>query len=162
MIRMLATAVALEVCLAAAVTAQVPDLRLVGFTDSELTRAFALAPTAPGQVPAPTANESSELVAVTVVSGLFGTLGFIGGGLLSHGDFEQRFGRLLAGGALGAWVGGGLGGTTVTGRPLPSFLGSAVGLIPGFFVLANVEGKGWLLAPLAHGLVTAAFTQIGR
>jgi hypothetical protein len=143
-----------------------PDLMLVGFTGSPLVSPSIVVLETPELPALGTRPPSERFAATTVLAGLFGAIGFVGGAVMGAGTGDgDDYGGLITGAYVGGWLGGGLGGSIASGRPAQSFLGSAVGLVPGTLLLYASEDAGGsmlFLAPLAHGLVTAAFTQMRR
>jgi len=166
MIRRLAAGLTFAACfvVASALSAQA-DLTLVGFANSGLTDRVTVPALESQQIPALQRSTGSSFAAATVLSSLFGALGAVGGAYVGGGmtNDSEEYGGLIGGAYVGAWLGGGLGGSLTTGRPAQAFLGSAVGLLPATLMVFASEDAGYgtiVLAPLAEGLVTAAFTRI--
>jgi hypothetical protein len=164
MVRMLVAAVALTACWQAALSAQAPDLRLIGFSGSDLAHGFTRGPVSreESQI-VPASPAPPDFVAVAVVSGMFGALGFIGGAFLGAGTGDGEDGNLFAGALLGGWTGGALGATTAGAHPGLALVGSAAGVLIGTAILGEMSTNAAMLAaPLAHGVVTAAIAQMRR
>jgi hypothetical protein len=166
MIRQLAAGLTLAACFtgASALSAQ-SDLTLVGFMDSGLTDPHTVPALESRQIPPLQRPADPSFAAATVLSSLFAALGAYGGAYVGSGmnQSSEEYGGIITGVYVGAWLGGGLGGSLASGRPAQSFLGSAVGLLPATLMVFASEdgGRGTiLLAPLAQGLVTAAFTRM--
>jgi hypothetical protein len=109
--------------------------------------------------------DRGSFVGVTVVSAIFAGLGAVGGAYLGAGmgpDGDEALVWAIRGAVVGAWAGAGLGGTAMSRLPRRAFLGSALGVLPGFAILQDADdGRGALLGLMVHGMVTALVTQAG-